>query len=223
MQITLLCNAGLALKHENSVLLVDALNGQTDPFCALKEEIWQKILNREAPFENVSGLYFTHEHLDHYDTDKVEAYLKRWPQTPVFIPSRQNTNEILKFGMFEIQACYLDHAPMDEPTPPHVVSWIRAGDESVYISADAKLDVNAHRAFLSGRKADVAFWNSMYLSQPATRLLLKDTARKNYIYHMPENRPDNFGLWRKCEKNLQRYENELDTVTVIDQYPCCLK
>lgn len=222
MQITLLCNAGLALEHENSVLLVDVLNGNTEPFCTLSNETWQEILNHTGSFENICGLYFTHEHTDHCDRSKVEDYISRWNQTPLFIPQESSIQGTLKMGPFVIHYARMDHAPMDVPTPPHVVTWISAGGKSVYLAADAKLDAEAHRRFLNGRKADIAFWNSMYLSQAATRQLMKKAAQKNYIYHMPEDKPDHFGLWRKCEKNLQRYGTELDTVTVIDRYPYCL-
>lgn len=219
MKITLLCNAGLALTCEGETLLIDAPNGEMEPFFAIKEDLWQKITGNRSPFENVCGLYFTHDHPDHYDRKKVEEYLTRCPETPVFLPAENMEQGSVTMGPFKISYQQLDHAPMEEKTPPHVVTWIQAGTQSVYIAADAKLDTESHRAFLGEKKADIAFWNSMYLSQPQTRQLLRDAAVRNYIYHMPENDPDGYGLWRKCDRNLQRYGDELKTVTVVRCYP----
>ena len=87
------------------------------------------------------------------------------------------------------------------------------------MTADANLEPQMHRNFLNGRRADAAFWNSMYLSKPETRQILQQSAAQNYIYHMPKTRPDANGLWRKCENNFKRYGNELGHVTVIDHYP----
>lgn len=219
MRISLLCNAGIALSFEGKTLLVDVLNEEIEPFCRLNDGIWKNILCHEQPFGDICGLYFTHEHMDHYSKDRTAAYLERWPKTPVFLPSSDIQAGIITIGPFTIEYRQLDHAPMDVPTPPHVVSLISAGEQSVYIAADAKLDAEAHRAFLKDRQADVAFWNSMYLSQAQTRYLMKDAAKRNFIYHMPEQRPDSFGLWKKCERNFQRYGDDLKAVTVIERYP----
>lgn len=218
MQISVLCNAGLALRFQGETLLIDALNDTSEPFCQLNEDTWRSILEHTPPFENISALYFTHNHADHYCEEKVVSYLNRWPGTPVFIPQNEIRGK-MNIGSFLVEYQRFEHAPMDVPTPPHVVTLISAGQQCVYIAADAKLDIDGHKAFLDGRQADVAFWNSMYLSQPETRTLMKETAKQNYIYHMPEVNPDGYGLWKKLDRNLERYKEELETVTVITGYP----
>ncbi len=218
MQISVLCSSGLAITHEGKALFVDVPNGKIEPFCEVHDSTWQKILNRVPPYDCVSGFVFTHAHPDHYSKSKMIDFVNCFPEIPVFLPNESMCGTV-EIGLFTVSYQRIDHAPMDVPTPPHVVLWITAGDRSVYVAADAKLDTEAHKSFLKDRQADIAFWNSMYLSQPLTRQLLKDTGKRNYIYHMPESNPDGYGLWRKCEKNLQRFENELETVTVIGEYP----
>ncbi len=220
MEITLLCNAGLAVAHRGVTLLVDVLNGDIAPFHALSEELWQKILNHEPPFSSICGLCFTHDHPDHYNRDRVDAYLARWPGTPFFLPHSHTEQGTALMGPFSI--CYgsICHAPMEEETPPHAVIWITNGDQSVYVAADAKPDPGEHIKFLQNKRADAAFWNAMYLSQPQTRQLLRDVAVHSYIYHMPAENPDGYGLWNKCRRNLSRYGSELENVTVLDRYPC---
>ena len=125
-------------------------------------------------------------------------------------------------GPFYISYRRVDHAPLPE-VPPHVVSWIETGEGSVYLAADAALDLTQHRSFLGDKKADIGIWNSMYLSKPETRALLHDAAHKNYIYHMPANRPDSWGLWKKLELNYQRYASELENVIIWDTFPSTIE
>ena len=218
MKLTLLCNAGLALEAENAMLLVDLPNQAFPPFYALPDDLWERILDREPPYDRVCGFWFTHDHPDHCDLDKVRAYQQRWPEIPVFLPEEKMVRGTVNIGPFRMEYRRMPHAPIPDP-PPHVVTWVTAGERSVYLAADAVLDADAHRAFLKGRKADGAVWNSMYLSRPETRALLRETADRNFICHMPAQRPDSEGLWRKLEMNFKRFGPELETVTVWDAYP----
>ena len=219
MRILHLCNAGLAITHEGQTLLIDLPNSDSAPFYQLPEETWDRILHREPPFSEVCGMVFTHCHEDHFCEEKVAEFMSRYGDIPCFWPDRFPEKGTLVCGPFVISYERMDHAPMEGWIPPMVVLWIRAGEKSVYVSSDAKLDCDAHRRFLKGRMAHAAFWTSMYLSRPETRRLMHDAALRNYIYHMPAVQPEGYGIWKKCRSNLSRYEAELSTVTVMDQYP----
>ncbi len=219
----LLCNAGIAVEYQNEILLVDVLNASNPPFAGISDVIWQQILKRKAPFDKVCGVYFTHIHPDHCDLGKVLQYRNQWPDIPCWLPDGSAENGDLCMGPFSIEYSSVYHAPMDEPLPKHVVSWIKAGEKRIYIAADAALPPEPHMTFLNKRTADAAFWNSMYLSRPETRALLNQTSPRNYIYHMPESDPDGFGIWKKCKNNLLRYPEELRTVRVIKRYPTVIE
>ena len=193
MRIVLLCNAGLAIEYENQILMVDVLNTDIPPFVGLSDQVWNQMLNRAAPYDRVCGLYFTHNHPDHCDNNKVQQYRDKWPNIPCWLPNQTEHGE-WKIGPFCVSFCRVNHAPMDEPLPDHVVTKIRAGDKCIYIAADAALEPKAHRQFLQNEKADAAFWNSMYLSRPETRQLMEQVSARNYIYHMPYEESDDFGI-----------------------------
>ena len=219
MEITLLCNAGLTICCDNQTLLVDVPNCDMPPYASLGTGEWDKILNRQDPYQRICGLYYTHNHPDHYHKDRVAEFRKKWPDIPCFLPDENSEKGTLVMGPYVISYGTVEHAPMDVATPPHVVTWIRAGSKSIYIAADAKLDCHEHEAFLKGRVADLAFWNAMYLSRAETRELMRKTAKKNYIYHMPQFEPDEYGIWKKCRNNLRRYKDELSSVSIISDYP----
>lgn len=218
MKLTLLCNAGLALETEGAMVLVDVPNGQQPPFYTIPDALWQQIFDRIPPYDRVCGLWITHDHPDHCHRQKLMAYHARWPQVPVFLPDYFPATGKVHMGPFVMQYRRVDHAPIVDP-PVHVVTLVQVGERTIYLPADAALDPQPHREFLQGRVCDAAVWNSMYLSRPENRQLLRETAKRNFIYHMPEEKPDSWGLWKKLAHNLQRYGPELQSVTVLDQYP----
>lgn len=219
LRMTLLCNAGLMLEYEGAVLMTDAPNCVYGTYYALPPETWREILERRQPYDGICGFYFTHNHPDHCNLPLVRQYQERWPETPVFLPEEQPEQGKIQMGPFQIEFQRFPHAPLPQGVPPHVVTWITAGEKRVYLSADAALDCQGHRNFLKGRKADAAFWNAMYLSRPETRSLLAGAAHQNYIYHMPADHNDPTGMWRKCGRNFERYGAELKHTQVLRCYP----
>lgn len=219
MNVTLLCNAGLALECDGETLLIDLPNRDLPPFYPLPEDIWGKIMIGERPYDRVCGLYFSHDHPDHMHEVKLSAYQAAHPDIPVFAPAFGEDEGVIEMGPFLIRWKLAPHAPLPWPLPPHVVSWIEADGESLYLPADAALDIQVHEAFLAGRKAGRAIWNAMYLSRPETRELMRCAAKRNYIYHMPADHNDEAGIWRKCRSNLQRYTDELRDIVIMDRYP----
>lgn len=220
--LTLLCNAGFAIETDTAMLLLDAPNRNVLPFASVPDDIWRKLLRREWPFDKLCGFWFTHEHPDHCNLDKVAQYRALWPDTPVFVPTKAMLRGRGEMGPFRMEYQRFPHAPIENP-PPHVVTWIEVGDFSIYVSGDAALEPEAHRAFLRGRKANVAIWNPMYLSRPETRALLAQAANRNLICHLPNRREDTGGYWKKAEHNLTRYGDELKSVTILSEPPVTIE
>ncbi len=212
MELAFICNAGLALTYEGKTLIVDAPNMNHPPFSYLADAAWKEICDRY----DICGLFFTHDHPDHLDRARLLDHVEKHPTVTYHIP-RDEVEGRMDIGPFEVEYHPIPHAPIPD-APPHVVALIKAGGKSVYVSADAALGPEAHRRVLRGRKVDVGIWNSMYLSHADTRMLMTEAAERNYIYHMPA-RPDMYGMWRKCEKNFERYGQELQGVRVIEKYP----
>lgn len=212
MEVSFICNAGLVLTYGGKTLIVDAPNLDHPPFFHLSNDVWNEVRERY----DICGFFFTHDHPDHLDRKRLAEHITAHPCVRYHIPDTAASGT-LRIGPFEIEYHPIPHTPIPN-APIHMVAHITAGEKSVYVSADAALEPALHRKVLCGRKVDAAIWNSMYLSHEETRALMTEAAVRNYIYHMPA-RPDTYGMWKKCEKNFERYEEELKDVHVIGAYP----
>lgn len=205
-------------EYDDQVLLVDLPNGVEQGFVPLSDRHWKMICENS---KNVCGFFFTHDHPDHCDKDRLYDYLLQNPQTPVFMPEENTADGKVTFGPFTVHYYRVDHAPLPE-IPPHVSARIEAGGTSVYVSGDAKPASEAHTKVLDGCVQDAAFWTSVYLSQKPTRELMARVSLKNYIYHMPL-RTERDGMWKKAESNFRRYAAELEHVMILGSYPAKIK
>ncbi len=224
MRITLVSSCGLVLEQDGSALLIDALNKQFRCYYGLPPEVFAKMLAGEPPYDAVCGVLFTHAHPDHYSASRAEQ-LRAACGAPVFLP-QPNTPErlMMQLGPFTVECSRFPHIPVPGMAEAlHAVYWISAAGKSIYVTADAQIDTERHRAILHGRRADAAFWNGQYLSHPETRELLLAAAVKNYIYHIPVDEKDVCGIRRKCERSMARFGAELPNVSLLEQYPSSLE
>lgn len=216
----LLCNTGLLFRYQDSAILVDALNGAIGSFYEIPDETARQIIAGEGEYAKIDGLFYSHLHPDHYNQEKNEAFLRRHPDVTAFFPTPETQDHgILHAGAFTVEYQYLEHVPCDYVWAKHYVLLVSAGGVRVYLTSDAALDIPAHRAFLNGRRADYAFWNAMYLSYAQTRRLMEESARKNFIYHVPVPAADRSGICRKIERNYQRFSDQLQEITLLERYP----
>lgn len=226
MKLTLLSNCGLLMEQDGCALLIDALNKQYRCYYGLPSEDFSRMLAGEKPFTNICGILYTHAHPDHYNENRTRQ-LQAASGAPVFVPG-ENTPAICRMqrGPFSVEFHRFSHIPVPGLQEiPHGVYFISAGGQSVYVTADAQIDAERHRAILCGRVADAAFWNGQPLSYPEMRALMIQAAKKNFIYHIPIDEKDVCGIRRKCERNMARFGAELPGVTLLESYPsgCCLE
>ena len=218
MKITLICNCGLLFQSGQDAILIDGINRESLDFKVLPDAEYQKMLTGQPPYEVLPELFFSHRHSDHMDRKKVRALLEARGTSQIAAPA-EGTRQA---GCFTVTSVPFAHTPI--PTggeKAHYVLLVEAEGKLVYVAADADIDAEKHRRILNGRVADAAFWNGQYLSYPETRKLLRESAKKNYIYHNPEG--EDSGIVRKCLRNLERYPDETQTCTVLNQYPTVIE
>lgn len=223
LRAVLLSSTGLFLTCGASSILVDVLNGAFRSFRAVDESTSKAVIEGAPPYDRVEGLFYSHLHPDHYDQAANTAFLRRHPGVTAFFPEAETPDHgVLRAGAFTVEYQYIEHVPCDYAWAKHYVFLISAGGTTLYLTTDAGLEPEAHRAFLRGRPVDYGFWNAIYLSYPETRRLLREAAARTYIYHMPVPASDVSGICRKAERNFARYPEELAGFTVLTAYPTAL-
>ncbi len=220
MNVRLVCSCGLLLSSRGTSILVDAPNADFPPFYRFPTEEDERLAAGKAPYEGLCGVVFTHLHPDHFDAARVKTLSAARADVPVFSPEEARTSRTLRLGAFTVECHRFSHTPAPQFADlPHDVLLVSDGEKTVYITSDAAPEIEKHREILRGRAVDAAFWNSQYLSYPQTRALLRESAGRNFIYHMPSGELKDSAIGRKCEKNLLRYGAELKNVTVLYRYP----
>lgn len=87
--VTLIANAGLLLEYRGMKLLLDGIfSGEGHPFGAIPEELWERELSGQPPFDGVQYLLFTHRHPDHFSLPLTREYLRRNAVKGVLMPER---------------------------------------------------------------------------------------------------------------------------------------
>ena len=125
---------------------------------------------------------------------------------------------MMQLGPFTVECSRFPHIPVPGMAEAlHAVYWISAAGKSIYVTADAQIDTERHRAILHGRRADAAFWNGEMLLYKSEREALCRFAAQNFIYHIPGDPQD--GFRRKLERLRGRYPAELETVRLLGDYP----
>ena len=218
LQARLLCNAGLYFHCGDSAILVDTLNQSFRSFKAISHETAEYLIQGQAPYQRIDGLFYTHLHPDHYNQDRNNAFLQRHPGIQTFFPLQETPEHgFIKAGGFTVEYQYFEHTPCGYTWAKHYVLLLSAGGSTVYLAADAELNPDAHRTFLAGRHIDYGFFNAIYLSHHETRRLMNEAVEKTYIYHLPESMED--GIYRKAVRNFARFPDELKEITLLDRYP----
>lgn len=75
--VTYIGNDGFLIESENCKILIDALfGGIKGNWCDQPDsEIADNMINGIAPFDNISGLFITHKHLDHFNPEMTSQFL----------------------------------------------------------------------------------------------------------------------------------------------------
>lgn len=221
LQIRLVCNCGLLLKSRESTILIDAPNAPHRKFYVLDKELKEQFLSGKGDFTCLDGLFYTHTHPDHCERDLVKRYLNEHPACGSFLPSYDEADHgILHAGAFQVEYGYMRHMEVAEGMTKHYAFLIHAVGKTIYITADAEASPVLHQEFLGGRHIDAAFWNPYYLALPQMREWMASLKiPHNYVYHLPADIRDETGIRRKCRRNFEYYNEELQNFLLLTDYP----
>jgi L-ascorbate metabolism protein UlaG (beta-lactamase superfamily) len=97
VQVTYVGNSGFLITVGDKKVLVDALIDGFPPEYSLPQEVQDKIIHSEAPFNHVDLILSSHDHADHFSATMVRQYLQNNPGT-IFISTTQAVSQLSGFG-----------------------------------------------------------------------------------------------------------------------------
>jgi len=219
LNCTFLANCGLLLANDNASILVDAPNGQHTQFDGTTEDVFDRMLRFQTPYNGLCGAFFTHAHADHCDRKRLRELAQSRTDMFVFVPNGMSAeHDSMRAGDFLVRSFAIPHSGKEFSDVAHRVLLVEECGHRIYITGDADWTSPVHQEILDTYKPDAGVWNPNFVSHEEGRTLLSQLPR-NFIYHMPVRSADVFGIARKCRTSFVRFKDELRNTCLIDDYP----
>ena len=224
LEITAVCNAGILIRCGDSCILIDGIAKSYLGFNGLSDALYEDLMELRGLFSGLKALLFTHTHPDHFDEERVSTWKCRHPKIPVIAPNENSpaSGRIL-LEPFSVLYTETPHMPHTFTQVRHFTLLVQAGQESVYIAADAILEADLHRSILKDVRPTCIAVNPVYLTQEDTIAWLADSEPQAIlIYHVPTDAGDPSGMRRKAERSIGRSRGRLAALHLPDRFPCIL-
>lgn len=96
-RVTFIDNAGFLIVVRDKKILIDALFDLYNRNTASLQEVLQRAVNAEPPFDEIDLVIATHSHPDHFSADLVRDHLRN-NETAVFVSSPDAVRQINRLG-----------------------------------------------------------------------------------------------------------------------------
>ena len=200
-------NAGVYLTTPYTGILIDgAHQAEAVGFSPMTEQ--ERILKKEGPFTTLSGLLFTHLHIDHFKAGKVTDILNAHPDLAVWGPglekrrlmeySEEEQKIRFRIGDFTVFAYKTYHSGELYQTYPHATLLFRneREGESILVSGDAVFyPEDADRIRKDAGHVDLAFVMIYELIEKSSLQFLEELdPGRILLYHYPKPEEDTYNV-----------------------------
>ena len=96
-RVTFINNAGFLISVGDKKILIDALYDTNNPNIDPPQEVLQRAVNGEPPFDQIDLVIATHSHADHFSADLVRDHLRN-NELAVFVSSPDAVRQIKRMG-----------------------------------------------------------------------------------------------------------------------------
>jgi len=180
--ITYLQNDGVLISDGTKKILIDAIFSQANSWINLDPDENNKVINAQAPYDNVDLILITHNHGDHYWVSNVNTHINNNPNGKVIAPPQVMTNfsgpqfldvtpalwqsESLTVNGIELEVLHLKHFNafgMIFDTVENFGYLIKLGGKNILHLGDAKMTVENFQSFgLADKNIDVVLIPTFY-------------------------------------------------------------
>ncbi len=244
IQVTLVANAGLLLRYQDTSILLDALfSGESCSFCAPSPATRERLLHGDPPFDCVDYVLFTHLHEDHFSEALTREFLlshrvkglmlpssARFEQQGFFdfvkesgIPCHVLTGDTCKaeFRLSdEIQISAFRTLHLDEKYHDvlHFCYLISCGEKKLLFTSDVDY-TREQFSFLGAEPLRAAFVNPLFFSDLQRRRFFHGRlpAETIVVYHLPFSEKKAGPLQRMFSRSLQGWPENGPPVAVLER------
>jgi len=211
-QVTFIDNDGFLITVEDKKILIDALFDTHNPNSSPPQEVLQKAVNGEPPFDQIDVVIATHSHSDHFSADLVREYLRN-NQKAVFVSTWDAVRRInqtgeefaerlisvnlepgesshLSINGIELDCLYISHGYASDKNIGVVIT---VGDYTFFHSGDMVIDdtmeesvtlVDLQGYGLHQKEIDLAFLPSYLFFIDEALPLIQDGIQARYVSPM---------------------------------------
>ena len=198
-------NAGVYLTDGNTGILIDGIHGgRSVGYSEMEKETGMQIWNRTGVFRNLKGLLFTHLHIDHFEGNRVKAFMDAYPDIAIWGPgiprrhvgnwTRSGTETSFLIGKFCIRAYDTEHSGDMFKEERHCSLLVSSmvNNESVFLSGDARFTPElAQHILCEVPRVDLIFiMGYQILEKTSIRFLEALQPGRVILYHNPDQQDD---------------------------------
>jgi L-ascorbate metabolism protein UlaG (beta-lactamase superfamily) len=212
-----------------------------DLFSAVSDAVKAQILTGAGLFKDTEFLLFTHCHSDHFNAENTIACMDNSPVRGVFLPEAPESLPVKRqaeklgvgyigmqspFGVMEEVQCKdirvrffkTRHYGKGFSQVPHYCFLIGAGDETVYISADADFMDDYQITMLDTIPVSAGFFNPLYITHKEGRELIgRMNLQKLLMYHVPFKKDDRYGFLKLALRNIRMHSDVLPPYEILSE------
>lgn len=216
---------GLYLHHHNTGILIDGIHtGQKYGFSDMPPALLAAIQTGQAPFDKLDALLFTHLHPDHFNRRLLAQTLERRTDKHLDVYGQQLDNStlapetvapglsVINIGTARVILMDLIHDGPDFKDVPNQSLLVVWEDAAIFVAGDSTLteaDAQRLRSYYQ-TPIDAAFLNAYQLGSRLGHGFIRKIAPRNlYLYHLPFEKDDQYGIYTLSKNALRRFPDDL--------------
>ncbi len=244
IEVVLIANAGLMLKVGQTKILIDSLyEGKDTTFSSPSQSTMQKIRKGLPPFEDISYVFLTHFHPDHFEPGLFLNYIKSHKLKGIYLPGeavnkypdfflepilgKSNVHilppmpgETQSFDMEDsIRFCCFKSSHIRQDIFKDIANYSYLfffHNKTLLVPGDADTDLSFFTKMLKGIKLDAFFANPLFINKPEGRQILQELAPNLVVfYHIPFAEDDSIFFRQIVRQGCRKYADILPKVVVL--------
>lgn len=243
ISLTYIANSGIMFQHKDKKILIDGVHTENcRPYYSVSENILEKMVLNEQPFNNIDVLLFTHHHPDHFEPNMCIEILKRNKHIQLIGPELVMTqikqckgyNEVLDSQLWSMELPHNTNIDVKIKDIPFQITAL-SHDGEMYAGVvnyaymfelknkivlhlgDAQPSLsNFEKTNLLESEVDYLFVPFPFIGLAEGReIISRMDPRKVFVTHLPDKQYDTANWLLKTYKVYKKYQSDLPDTEML--------